>query len=154
MPLATDEAIIEAMTFPKKLTGKVRATVMRATRIPATKNAPNKVHQRRFVSLQLRLRPPIAFVSSIMIAGALRLIAIETYRATMPPMMRPIDDPQIARTAAELEGLPTESGGLRTSSGRHTRPKLRSPRNQAEPRVLGNVHHPRRRARCGDIVGA
>src|SRR5207247_10763593 len=122
-PPATDRAVRGGVTFPKKLTGKVRATVMRATRIPATKNAPIKVHQRRFVSLQLRLRPPIAFVSSIMIAGALRLIAIETYRATMPPMMRPIDDPQIARTAAELEGLPKETAGISPSNGRKTRPK-------------------------------
>src|SRR5438046_10081862 len=100
---------------------------MRATRSPATKNAPNKVHQRRFVSLQLRLRPPIAFVSSIMIAGALRLIEIETYNATRPPMMRPIDVPHIARTAPVPEGLLQEPAGLSTSNGRKTRPKAETP---------------------------
>src|SRR5207253_2506678 len=121
--LATDEAIIDAMVFLKIPTGKIRARVMSKTRIPATKNAPNKVHQRRFVSLQLRLRPPIAFVSSIMIAGAYRLIAIVTYRATMPPMTKPISDPQIATMAAELEGPPNEIEGIRTSNGSKTRPK-------------------------------
>ena len=124
---------------------------MSKTRIPATKNAPNKVHQRRFVSLQLRLRPPIAFVSSIMIAGAYRLIAIVTYRATMPPMTKPISDPQIATMAAELEGPPNEIEGIRTSNGSKTRPKVRSPSNRAAPKMLGNFSNPRRRARSSDI---
>src|SRR5438046_6042562 len=131
------------MVFLKIPTGKIRARVMRKTRIPATKNAPNKVHQRRFVSLQLRLRPPIAFVSSIMIAGAYRLIAIVTYRATMPPMTKPISDPQIATMAAELEGPPNEIEGIRTSNGSKTRPKVRSPSNRAAPKMLGNFSNPR-----------
>jgi hypothetical protein len=54
----------------RKPMGRVMAAATTIERIPVTKNAPNRDHQWPFVSLQLRIRPSVAFEFSIMIAGA------------------------------------------------------------------------------------
>src|SRR5436853_7207743 len=99
IPVAIAVATIDTTGFLRPTAGVVMTALMIAPRIVTIRRAPKRDHQWPFVSLQLRLSPPTAFVFSIMIAGAYRLIATPMKRAMMPPTTKRARAPQMTASA-------------------------------------------------------
>src|SRR2546423_1014449 len=90
-----------------------------------TRKAPKIDHQWRFVIRQLRIRPPVAFAFSIIIAGEYRLIAIPTYKATKPPTTSKTKPPQIAPMAVAGFTVPPAASRKRPPMRPFTSPRTR-----------------------------